>query len=73
MKRVFLLLAFGLATSALADVRIVTVNGQIFTVLESGSIIEVTGPDGYHASGFRWGNGNVNWTINQGSCRYSPF
>jgi hypothetical protein len=58
--------ALTLASSAFAGYSTVWVNGQAYTVYhaDNSPYTTVTGPDGYNATGYRWSNGNQDWTVN---------
>jgi hypothetical protein len=63
--------ALGLASSAMAGFSTVWVNGQAYTVYtyDNTPYTTVTGPDGYSATGYRWPNGNEDWTVNSAGTR----
>ena len=66
------LIGLCLITPMHAGVRSIVINGYVFSIWESGNSILVTGPDGYYASGWRYGNGSVSWTIDRGHCPIEP-
>src|SRR5215469_10729364 len=43
--------------------------GGHYDVWNSGRWSEISGPGGFHAEGYHWDNGNVDWTVtNPGRC-----
>lgn len=65
MKRLLFIFTLTVATAAVSQAgrpgfSYLTVNGQTFTIFDSGSNwFEITGPNGYHADGWRYYNGDV--------------
>jgi hypothetical protein len=72
IKRLLLTLsAIGLmASSAFAGYSTVYINGEAYTVyhFDGTPYTDVDGPNGYHASGYRWPNGDVEWTVRDNGC-----
>jgi hypothetical protein len=48
----------------------VTIIGELYSewVSSDGRWLSLDGPGGFHADGFRWSNGNIDWTVNPGWC-----
>jgi hypothetical protein len=58
--------ALTLASSAFAGYSTIWIDGQAYSAYhyDGTPYTDVTGPDGYSATGYRWSNGDEDWTVN---------